>query len=357
MEQIHTYLHPWYPAIGGLILCFIIRCVYLKIALKILHSINAKINIPVFEDALKAFEQPISLILFIIGIYAFFSQAPISSHSHIAFVEKLLRSAIIISFFWGVYNVTYTTHSLMIKLLDRLGIHAEPTVSGIISTMVHIFIVIVGFVAIAKEWNYDITGFIASLSIASVAVAFAAKDALANVFGSFVIIIDKPFVVGDWISANGIEGIVEKVSFRSTCVRTFPQELVYIPNSLLSNTPIINYNKRQKRRIDFFLNLTYSTKRVQMEKLTAKIKDFLLSKDYIISETVEVNFSNFNDSSLDVRILCYANNPNPTSFRKLNNDINLGLLDILEEEGLSCAFPSTSVYFENKLSTTNATDK
>lgn len=351
MEQLNNLLLPWYPAIGGLLLCLIIRCVYLKIALKVLHCISDKVNLPIFEDALKAFERPIGFMLFILGLYTFFTQAPFSSQSHIVFIEKLLRSFIIFSFFWGIYNVTYTTHSLMIKLLDRLGIHAEPTVAGILSTMAHIFIIIVGFVAIAKEWNYDITGFIASLSIASVAVAFAAKDALANVFGSFVIIIDKPFVVGDWISANGIEGIVEKVSFRSTCVRTFPQELVYIPNSLLSNTPIINYNKRQKRRIDFYLNLTYNTKRVQLEKLTSKIKDFLKSKDYIISETVEVNFSNFNDSSLDVRILCYANNPDPTSFRSLNNDINLGLLDILEEEGLSCAFPSTSVYFENKLTT------
>ena len=102
--------------------------------------------------------------------------------------------------------------------------------------MFRILIVVIATLMIAKEWNYDMSGLLASLSIGSLALAFAAKDALANVFGSFVIIVDKPFKVGDWISANGVEGTVEKITFRSTCIRTFPQELVYVPNSLLSNT-------------------------------------------------------------------------------------------------------------------------
>lgn len=352
MEQLNTYLLPWYPAIGSLVLFLLIRCIYIKVALRFLNSLNNKLDIPVFKDALNALEQPISFILLIIGLYTFFIQAPVGVIAHSIFIEKLLRSCIIFSFFWGVYNVTYTTHSLMIKLLDRLGIHAEPTVAGIISTIVHIFIVIVGFVAIAKEWNYDITGFIASLGIASIAVAFAAKDALANVFGSFVIIIDKPFVVGDWIAANGVEGIVEKVSFRSTCVRTFPQELVYIPNSLLSNTPIVNYNKRQKRRIDFTLNLTYSTNRIQMERAIEAIKQLLNSMDFIYKDTIEVNFSTFNKSSLDIRIICYANSADQATFRKHNSDLNLALMDVIDKEGLSCAFPSTSIYFANHLTTT-----
>lgn len=129
-----------------------------------------------------------------------------------------------------------------------------------------------GFVTVAREWNYDISAFIASLSIGSLAVAFAAKDALANVFGSMIILLDKPFKIGDWIKANGIEGIVESVSFRSTCIRTFPQELVYIPNSLLSNTPITNYTLRERRRIDFTLGLTYGTTAAQIEEFIFKLK-------------------------------------------------------------------------------------
>ena len=76
--------------------------------------------------------------------------------------------------------------------------------------------IMLGVVMVAKEWDYDITAFIASLGIGAMAIAFAAKDSLANVFGSIVIITERPFVVGDWISANNVEGIVEKVSLCPT---------------------------------------------------------------------------------------------------------------------------------------------
>lgn len=125
-------------------------------------------------------------------------------------IDQLLRSFFIICFIWGLYNLSDTTHGIAMKVLLKAGVEFDLALSNVVSTTLRILLIILGFVMIAKEWNYDITGFIASLSIGSLAVALAAKDSLANVFGSLVIIIDKPFVIGDWISANGIEGTVEK---------------------------------------------------------------------------------------------------------------------------------------------------
>lgn len=160
-------------------------------------------------------------------------------------------------------------------MLERFGIQTDEAIANILATVFRMIIIMLGFVTVAREWNYDISAFIASLSIGSLAVAFAAKDALANVFGSMIILLDKPFKIGDWIKANSIEGIVESVSFRSTCIRTFPQELVYIPNSLLSNTPITNYTLRERRRIDFTLGLTYGTTAAQIEEFIFKLKIIL----------------------------------------------------------------------------------
>ena len=221
--------------------------------------------------------------------------------------------------------------------------------SNVVSTTLRILLIILGFVMIAKEWNYDITGFIASLSIGSLAVALAAKDSLANVFGSLVIIIDKPFVIGDWISANGIEGTVEKITFRSTCLRTFPQELVYIPNSLLSNTAITNFSKREKRRLDFVLGLTYDTTYQQMEKFVGRLREYLMHHDGVYDDGITVNFQDFGGSSLDIRIICYTKASAYASFMDVRQQINIDIMKMLEEENLGCAFPSTSVYFETPL--------
>ena len=180
-------------------------------------------------------------------------------------------------------------------------------------------------------------------------MAFAAKDALANVFGSLVILLDRPFKVGDWVLANGIEGIVEKVSFRSTCIRTFPQELVYVPNSLLSNTPITNFTMREKRRIDFTLGLTYSSTASQIEELVAKLKEYLASNDKLYQDDIRVHFVNYNESSLDVRVTCYARTGSQVEYLNILQEINLKIMSILEEVGVSCAFPSRSIYFENAL--------
>ena len=242
-----------------------------------------------------------------------------------------------------------TTHGLMVEVLGRFGIRSEESVSSIISTMLRILIVLLGFVTIAKEWNYDISGFVASLGIGSLAVAFAAKDALANVFGSLIIILDKPFQIGDWIMANGIEGTVEKITFRSTCVRTFPQELVYIPNSLLSNTPITNFTRREKRRIDFVIGLTYDTTHSQMVHIVDEIRKYLDRLDDVYSDTISVNFVGYGDSSLNVRIICYTKTGVHSEYLLILEKINLQLMQIIEDCGVSCAFPSTSVYFANTL--------
>ena len=248
-----------------------------------------------------------------------------------------------------VKHMCDSTHGVLMKLLESAGIRSEETVSNICSTMLHIVVVLLGFVTIAKEWNYDISAFVASLGIGSLAVAFAAKDALANVFGSLIIILDKPFQNGEWIMANGTEGVVEKISFRSTCLRTFLNELVYIPNSLLSNTPIVNYSRREKRRISFVLGLTYSTTHDQMVTVIEKIKAYLQAQEDLHTDDIRVHFAEYADSSLNIRITCYTKTTSGMTYLDIVQRINLSLMKIMEEVGVSCAFPSTSVYFETPI--------
>ena len=266
-----------------------------------------------------------------------------------SFTDRILRTIIVTNFFWGLYNLIDTTHGVFFDLLERFGIQTDEAITNILATVFRIIIIMLGFVTVAREWNYDISAFIASLSIGSLAVAFAAKDALANVFGSMIILLDKPFKIGDWIKANGIEGIVESVSFRSTCIRTFPQELVYIPNSLLSNTPITNYTLRERRRIDFTLGLTYGTTAAQIEEFIFKLKNYLEDLTLIDENDVRVHFVTYNSSSLDIRVVCYAKTGKHLEYLNIMQEINLHTLELLEEVGVSCAFPSTSLYFETPL--------
>lgn len=346
MNEMLTTLQPWYPSIGAFCFFTLLRYIYKHFLLKLLHRITNIISFKNGEDLISAFEHPINVVLFVIAFYSAINLAPIAALNNLQVVDRILRSTIVLSFFWGCYNVSDTTHGIMLDVLEKAGIRSEESLSNIFSTIMRLIIVVLCFVTVAREWNYDISGFIASLSIGSVAVAFAAKDALANVFGSLIIVLDKPFKNGDWIMANGIEGIVEKVSFRSTCIRTFPQELVYIPNSLLSNTPITNFTLREKRRVDFTLGLTYGTTAEQMENVIAKIKNYLQSNPKIYGDNVRAHFVAYNESSLDLRVTCYARTGDHGEYLDILQEINLQIMKLMEETGVSCAFPSRSVYLE-----------
>lgn len=354
MNEILEILKPWYPSISSTCLILLVRYLYKNFIIRMMRRLNDMASFKAGEDILNAFEQPINVLLAVVNVYVAINLAPIPALQQAAFIDKILRSTIVLSFFWGCYNITDTTHGVMLRMLEKAGIKAEDALGNILSTILHIVVVVFCFVAIAKEWNYDISGFVASLGIGSLAVAFAAKDSLANVFGSLVIILDKPFKVGDWITANGVEGVVEEISFRSTCVRTFPQELVYIPNSLLSNTPITNFTARQKRRIDFILGLTYSSTKEQIEDFIGRLKDFLSNHPDIYPDVIRVHFINYGASSLDIRVTCYARTGDHVKYLDVLNGINLAVLDLLDQAGVSCAFPSTSVYFENSLQTDTA---
>lgn len=350
------FLRPWFKPALVFIIFMLVRSFYKTVVMLIMKKISTTTSSEYADDLLHAFDKPIQFFLLIFAIYAAVNSSELTIIADNPSIDKILRSLFIFCFIWGLYNLSDTTNGLTMRLLHKAGLQFDTALSNIVSTTLRIIMIVLGFVMVAKEWNYDITAFIASLSIGSLAVALAAKDSLANVFGSLVIIIDKPFVIGDIIAANGIEGTVEKITFRSTCLRTYPQELVYIPNSLLSNTPITNFSKREKRRIDFLLGLTYDTTHQQMEHFVKRVKEYLIDHDGLHAQDVTVNFQDFGASSLDIKIVCYTKASTYAGFMATRQQINLGIMDILEEEHLSCAFPSTSLYFETPIPE-NTSDK
>ena len=358
----------WRASILTCALILVFRICYRSFILKLTTHLKERYHYDYIDSFAKAFNHPIQAFLWILAFYSFIVLSPLNPFSQHPAFDKILRSSLIICLIGGVYNLCDAGHGLIMQLLKRSNQHIDETIGELISALAHMLCIMLGVVMVAKEWDYDITAFIASLGIGAMAIAFAAKDSLANVFGSIVIITERPFVVGDWISANNVEGIVEKVSFRSTCIRTFYQELVYVPNNLLSNTPIINYTQRQKYRIQFLLGVTYSTTREQLQNVCQQIRQLCEQMDDIYSEGFDVNFFEFGDSSLNIRIVCYAKVPENTQnyalknsmYHKIRERFNLEVMRILEENGVSCAFPSRSIYFETPIPEAvkdNATEK
>ena len=182
------------------------------------------------------------------------------------------------------------------------------------------------------------------LGIGGLAFALAAKDTVANVFGSITILVDRPFRVGDWITTDGADGVVEEIGLRSTRIRTFAKTVVSLPNQGLANATVENHSLMPKRRVKMTVGVTYSSSAAQMQTLVARIEALLRARDDVHQEFLLVKFTDFGASSLDVLIYYFTATTDWAAHLQARQEINLAVMGIVEEMGLSIAFPTRTVH-------------
>jgi len=347
LVNVFTDIEQWFLPLLVLIFFLLLFGLFHWLFLRIVKVVTNKLPLYADNDIANAFDKPARVIIIVLGFFLMLKLSPLFSITENIIVIKGVHTCVIFCIFWIAYNLSTSTNSLFIHLLNKMGFKVYASISNMLSAFFHTILVVLGAAMIISEWGYDINGFIAGLSLGGLAISLAAKDTLSNIFAGMIILADKPFSVGDWVITNNIEGSIEQIAFRSTSIRTIEQALVYIPNSLLTNTPIINYTKRNKRRIDITIGVVYQTTQAQLHESVQKAKESLSKNDDICDDDILVVFNQMNNSSLDIRIICYSHFTDYTSYIYAKEKVNFDILGILEEVGTSAAFPSTSVYIEN----------
>lgn len=322
----------------------LLRKVFTRYIFTWLQKLSNRTNYTLDDKILSASEKPIQALFLVLGLYLALLYLPLSAALDLVF-SRVFRSVLVILIAWVFYDLCGSNSLLSDELKEKLNM--DNMLTNFFSNVARFLIIALALVIIAQEWNYDVNGFIAGLGLGGLAFALAAKDALANVFGGIVIIMEKPFVIGDWIAIPGVEGVVEDISFRSTKIRAFSHASITIPNSTLANEAITNYSRMGKRRISFNLGLTYDTPGSKVEECVRLIKQMLVEHPGIHPETILVSFDLFNESSLDIFIYCFTNTTTWSEYLEVRQDVNLKIMAILEDEGISIAFPSRSIYLEN----------
>ena len=208
-------------------------------------------------------------------------------------------------------------------------------------------LVLLAALFILQNLNVNIGSLLAGLGLGGLAIALAAKDTLANMFGSLMIFTDRPFQIGDWVALNGIEGTVEEVGFRSTRIRTFYKSLVTVPNSTVASATIDNLGERTFRRLKMTLGLTYSTTPDQIEAYVEGLRAILQDNPAVVRDAYEVHFHGFGESSLNVLIYCFLDVPNWSEELQQRQALFLQFMRLAEALGVSFAFPTQSLHIES----------
>lgn len=293
----------------------------------------------------KKIKTPAITCVAIVGIY-FAGVVVVSERESLTVFNRAIAVAFWLSVFWLILNV----FDIFFMLAEnRLGSKSASAASLInfLRKVVKSIIITIALLSILDNVGVNVNTIIASLGIGGMALAFAAQDTIANFFGSVSIIIDRPFVVGDWIKTLTYEGNVEAIGFRSTRIRTFTKTLVTIPNSILAKESVENFSKMPLRKVTDVLGLTYSATAEQIEAVIPEIRDAIKATEGVDPYSVSVRFDGFGSSSLNLMVIYYTKKINYDYYQDVRARANFAIMRIFAARGLSFAFPSTSVYVES----------
>lgn len=211
-----------------------------------------------------------------------------------------------------------------------------------------VLVIAMGTVFVLQNLDVDVGSLIAGLGLGGLAFALAAKDTVANFFGSITIFLDKPFQIGDWVTAAGVEGVVEEVGFRSTRIRTFYNSLVSVPNAKIADAVIDNYGLRTYRRTLATLGLTYSTSPEQVEAFCDGVRAIIKAHPATRKDYYEVHFTGYGASSLDIMLYFFFEVPSWSDELRGRHEIYLDILRLAEKLGVSFAFPTQTLHVESQ---------
>lgn len=264
------------------------------------------------------------------------------------YIFQGLQAALGVAFAWAAFRLVDVFGLFLNRLSDKTESRLDDQLVPLVRKTLKLVVGITFGIMIVQNLGYSVTSLLASLGVGGLALALAARDTVANVFGSVVVFTDRPFQVGDWVEFGGIEGTVEEVGFRTTRVRRFDKSLVTVPNQMFSTTPITNHSERNIRRINMTIGVSYETSQEKLSALLADLRELVQSSTGIDQGFNFVHFTEFADSSLNIQIYCFTESTVWTDFLSTREKLMLQVMELVEKHGLEMAFPTRTVYLRDE---------
>ncbi len=252
---------------------------------------------------------------------------------------------------WFIYRMVDVVEYYLHNLTSRTETLLDDQLVPLVRKTLRVFVVIVAVLFIAQNiFQWDVGALIAGLGIGGLALALAAKDTLANVFGSVTIFGDRPFQMGDRIRIKGYDGVVEEVGFRSTRIRLLNGHLMIIPNATVANETIENVSKRPFIRHDMTVTVTYDTAPDGLQRAVEIVREMLAARAgaFPPDKPGRVHFTEFGAASLNIAASYWFTPPQWEDYLDFAHDFNMELLRRYNDEGIEFAFPTQTLYVKRE---------
>lgn len=332
-------------ALGILVVFLVLRRLFTTVVLGALHRWAKRTTVSFDDQAVDALRDPIRFIPIVLGVFFALEVVPLSGTLEVA-SENLVRSLIVGTIFWALYEIVDPLSSVLRRLES---VFTHELVVWLVKAIKLAF-VFIGAATILEIWGIRIGPIIAGLGLLGVAVALGAQDLFKNLIAGLLVIGEKRFRRGDWIKVDGVvEGTVESIGFRSTRVRRFDKAPVHVPNAELSDNAVTNFSAMSHRRIYWMIGLEYRTTLAQLRQVRDEIEDYVLNHEAFAKPPEVATFvrvDRFNDSSIDIMLYCFTKTTVWGEWLEIKEALAYRIKEIVEGAGTGFAFPSQSVYVE-----------
>lgn len=347
LEQFESHFQQyWVFWVFGIVFAVALINFVLNRLFKVL-LLRAEATQNLWDDALiLALNKPVELAVWIFGInFAALVTAKLTeTNEWVAILAKANQVAVIVLIAWSLLRFTKRAER-NVTSPDHLRKPLDLSTALAIGKLLQASIILTAVLVILQTLGYSISGVLAFGGIGGIAIGFAARDMLANFFGAFMIYMDKPFSIGDWVRSpdKEIEGTVEDIGWRRTVIRTFDKRPLYVPNSVFNTISVENPSRMANRRIYETIGVRYDDIAV-VSKIVDQVKQMLSSHDEIdTDQTMIVNFNEFGPSSLDFFIYTFTKTTNWIHFHEVKQDVLLKVADIIGAAGAEIAYPTQTI--------------
>ncbi|WP_273205023.1 mechanosensitive ion channel family protein [Marinobacter subterrani] len=305
-----------------------------------------------WDDALlHASRKPVVVFVWLQGVYWAAEVAHRYSDAEIFKAnETVLRVGFVFVLVWTVLRLIKEGEAILVSPV-KMKKPMDYTTVNAVSKLSRAVVIITALLTLLQSLGYSMSGVLAFGGVGGIAVGFAAKDLLANFFGGFIIHLDRPFKVGDWVRSpdRNIEGTVEHIGWRLTTVRTFDKRPLYVPNAVFTTIAVENPSRMTNRRISETIGIRYADVG-QIATIVADIRAMLEQhEDIDANQTLIVNFLEFNASSLDIMVYTFTKTVEWVRFHEVKQDVLLKISDIIEGYGAEVAFPTRTLHLPERI--------
>lgn len=359
MEFLKKYLDYYseyfsYSLLGNTVFDYLIAFLFflaLYIAFKLFKSVVlARLNILAkktetdFDDEIiKILENISPFFYFVLAVYF-----PLMMLNIGDVFERWVFVVLVIVLIYQVVHVVQNVLSFALESwaskVDGKRERAVKTTFQGIRIVVGIVVWVVGALLILSNLGVNVTSLVASLGIGGIAIALAAQNVLSDMFSSFSIYLDKPFVVGDFIVIGADSGTVKKIGIKTTRIESLQGEEIVVSNKELTTVRVQNFKKLKKRRILMNIGIVYDTDLKKMKRVNFLIEEAV--KAVKMAEFARSHFSKFGDFSLIFEVVYYVLSPEYSDYMDVNQTIGFAIKESFEKKKIQMAFPTQTIHIE-----------